>query len=276
MSLLDTAIESLEFISIDIETTGLSLVSDHIIEIGLYQFSLKNEKMKFSTLIKPPVKIPSLSTKIHGISDSMVQNEKAIDEILPIFFNMIGNQILIAHNAAFDFHFLAFHAKKLGIKLPDNLVICTLNLSRNLNKHLREHNLHSLMRHYSIFSLDTHRALPDAISAGKIFSNICNKLIQKSEKQPTLLKLLNLSFGIKHFSDFTQYTDKDLIFFQGLIEAKKSVKIKYLDHQGKLSTRKISPKKIIFDTNTATIMAFCHLKNGVRYFKVDRIKILSG
>jgi len=57
---------------IDLETTGLSLSTDHIIEIAMVKIMPDGTRINKRKLINPGVPIPPSSTEIHGITDEMV------------------------------------------------------------------------------------------------------------------------------------------------------------------------------------------------------------
>lgn len=59
---------------IDLETTGISLSSDRIIEIAIVKMMPDNTRQVKRKLINPQVAIPPASTEIHGITDEMVKD----------------------------------------------------------------------------------------------------------------------------------------------------------------------------------------------------------
>ncbi len=71
----------------DLETTGLNIVTDRIVEISLLKIfpDAREEKMYF--LINPEISIPPKSTEIHGVSDADVEKS-------PVF-KTVGKQIAL-------------------------------------------------------------------------------------------------------------------------------------------------------------------------------------
>ena len=59
---------------IDLETTGLSLSTDHIVEIAMVKIMPDGTRINKRKLINPGVPIPPSSTEIHGITDEMVKD----------------------------------------------------------------------------------------------------------------------------------------------------------------------------------------------------------
>ena len=55
----------------DLETTGISITSDRIVEISILKF-FQTEKKKKTWLVNPEMPIPAQATAVHGISDEKV------------------------------------------------------------------------------------------------------------------------------------------------------------------------------------------------------------
>jgi len=91
-----------EFISVDLETTGLNPSKDEIIEISAIRFVNGEIKDEFTTLIKPIALIPKKITSITGINDSMVSDAPKIVDVFKDFLNFLDNKIIVAHNIDFD------------------------------------------------------------------------------------------------------------------------------------------------------------------------------
>lgn len=70
---------------IDLETTGVNLSSDRIIEIAIIKILPDNSRLVKRRLINPEMNIPLSSTEIHGISNEMVKDAPT--------FKQVGNEI---------------------------------------------------------------------------------------------------------------------------------------------------------------------------------------
>ena len=99
----------------DIETTGFSSVTNHIIEIGAVK--VENGKIvdRFSTYVNPQEPIPYRITKLTTITDADVMDAPTIDQVLPEFFAFCEGCVLVAHNASFDTGFIKENARKLEL-----------------------------------------------------------------------------------------------------------------------------------------------------------------
>lgn len=70
---------------IDLETTGVNLSSDRIIEIAIIKILPDNSRVVKRRLINPEMNIPESSTNIHGITNDMVKDAPT--------FRQVGNEI---------------------------------------------------------------------------------------------------------------------------------------------------------------------------------------
>ena len=70
---------------IDLETTGVSLSADRIIEIAIIKILPDGSRQVKRKLINPEMPIPLSSTEIHGITDKMVKDAPT--------FKQVGNEI---------------------------------------------------------------------------------------------------------------------------------------------------------------------------------------
>ena len=65
----------------DLETTGVQISSDRIVEISILKIFPNGNKESKTWLVNPTIPIPSESTEIHGISDEKVKNEPTFKEL---------------------------------------------------------------------------------------------------------------------------------------------------------------------------------------------------
>jgi DNA polymerase-3 subunit epsilon len=66
---------------LDLETTGINIVTDRIVEIALLKINLDGSEEEKLLRINPEMHIPEETTKIHGITDEDVKNEPTFREV---------------------------------------------------------------------------------------------------------------------------------------------------------------------------------------------------
>lgn len=144
-------------VTLDLETTGLEPENDSIIEIGAVRFTDRRIEDEWSTLIHPGQRIPPFITQLTGITDRMVLNSPAINEVIGDLKNFICDSVVIGHNIQFDVSFLRKH----GI-LKNNRLFDTYEMAAVLLPSARRYNLHALTIELNVPFPPQHRALEDA------------------------------------------------------------------------------------------------------------------
>jgi len=66
---------------IDLETTGVSLSADRIIEIAIIKLMPDNTRQTKRKLLNPQIPIPQASSDIHGITDEMVKDAPTFKQV---------------------------------------------------------------------------------------------------------------------------------------------------------------------------------------------------
>ena len=65
----------------DLETTGLQIAKDRIVEISILKVFPNGNKESKTWLVNPTIPIPEETTDIHGISDEKVSNEPTFAQL---------------------------------------------------------------------------------------------------------------------------------------------------------------------------------------------------
>ncbi len=158
------------YVVVDLETTGGRPGPGAILEIGAYRMEGVRMTESFATLVRPRARIPPFVTRLTSITDEMVAEAPPIERVLGEFRDFLGDAVMVAHNAPFDFAFLDFEFRRLfgiGIKNP---VLCTLRLSRRFAPSLRRRRLDALAEHYGLSTAGRHRGLGDARMAAELLA----------------------------------------------------------------------------------------------------------
>ncbi|HSW97454.1 MAG TPA: exonuclease domain-containing protein [Candidatus Saccharimonadales bacterium] len=181
------------FAFLDIETSGMTLRRDRIIEIGILR--VENNKLvnTFQTLINPELPISPFIEQMTGIKKESLESAPLFAEIKEKILELLDNCILVAHNARFDYGFLkrefSYIEQPFSIKH-----CCSVKLSRLLYPQWRRHNLDELINRLNFTCENRHRAFDDAKvlwdffqTAQKEFSKeVFEKAIETVMKRPSL------------------------------------------------------------------------------------------
>jgi DNA polymerase-3 subunit epsilon len=93
---------------IDLETTGIDVVNDRIVEIAMLRLNPNGQQEVKVQRINPTIPIPSEATAIHGISDADVKSEPTFKEVAKVLAKLMEGCDLAGFNSnKFDFPLLA-------------------------------------------------------------------------------------------------------------------------------------------------------------------------
>src|SRR5665647_239562 len=106
-----------ELICLDVESTGLSVETDRVIEVGIVRFCKEDVLEAYETLINPERSIPKESQLIHNISDEMVLGKPLMKEILPKLHAFVGDRVIMGHGIQYDIDMLNMEAKRAELDL---------------------------------------------------------------------------------------------------------------------------------------------------------------
>lgn len=203
-----------DYVAFDLETTGLSLDTDQIIEIGALKVRDGKVVGRFMEFVKPDVPITSIITGITGITNEMVANARNTRDIICDFVEFCGDDILIGHNIMFDYKFCKTYAAKYGLPF-EKKGIDTLKIARKVHKELESKSLGCLCEHYQILNQSAHRAYHDALATAKLYQCLAHYFEEKNKK---LFEPMQLQYKHKKVQPVTK---KQIDFIASLCKQHK-------------------------------------------------------
>lgn len=180
---------------LDFETTGLSPNNgDRAIEIGAVRLTNGIVTDKFQALMNPGFPISGFIENYTGINNRMLKTAPPCDAVMSDFCDFIGDDNLLAHNAAFDRKFLDAELSSISRSYSGEF-LCSLLVSRRINVNAPNHKLGTLIDYKNITADgDFHRALFDAEMTAKLWLTLLddiNDQISLDYVPFTLLKRLS-------------------------------------------------------------------------------------
>jgi DNA polymerase-3 subunit epsilon len=105
-------------IFLDLETTGMNIVTDRIVEIALIKVHPDGREEEKSFRINPEMHIPELVSKIHGIYDDDVKNQPTFREVARTIANFMEGCDFAGFNSnRFDIPLLAEELLRADVDL---------------------------------------------------------------------------------------------------------------------------------------------------------------
>ena len=170
--LLDEKVTDWPGVVLDTETTGVSVKSDRIVELGAIFCQrgsiVDSRKMR----LNPQMAIPAEASAVHGIRDEHVVGKPTFAEIAERFIDYIQGRArneaspwLCGYNAVeFDGPLINAELQRAGIlaQIDVSQIIDPLTLVRWHLRHLRSRSLKSACEHFGVPLQNAHSALADA------------------------------------------------------------------------------------------------------------------
>lgn len=122
---------------IDLETTGIDVATDRIVEIAIIKLFPDETVEKFEFRVNPTIPIPESSSKIHGIYDADVADEPTFEQLSKKLFKLLFDCDLAGYNSnKFDVPLLAEEFLRVGIDfdLSEKKLIDVQNIFHKLER----------------------------------------------------------------------------------------------------------------------------------------------
>ena len=163
------AYEQKPVVFFDLETTGVSITKDRIVQIGaikVFPNGLQEEK---NVVVNPTIPIPAGASAVHGITDDEVKDKPKFKQIAKSFSVWLSGCDLAGYNSDnFDIPLLIEEFNRVGIEFPEQDIhfIDVLKIERKVNGHT----LGATYERYTGEKLEgAHDALIDIYATIKIF-----------------------------------------------------------------------------------------------------------
>lgn len=271
MSILTLSLQDLVFLAFDLETTGLNVAQDRIVEMGASRFSEQAHfiEQRYAQVVNPHVLMSPEVIQVHHISQQEVDTAPDFEVAYEGFLTLAENAVLVAHHAAFDLSFLKAEAARLGAELPPFFVIDTFPLAKACFPEAPSFALGRLMSHLKLtMEGEAHRALPDAIACQALFK----ACVRQAGVQDLSLAEFYERFPRTRLSPRVEDEQSELWgLLQEALNQQQKISIAYTNSRKKQQQREITPLFLGGHGLYTYVDAFCHLRQAHRRFYFSRI-----
>ncbi|MCV2460384.1 TerD family protein [Streptomyces sp. ICN988] len=149
-----------EWALVDVETSGLVPRRDRVLSVAVVTLGPDGEQTgEFSTLLDPGCDPGPVH--VHGLTAERLRGAPAFEQVAERIGALLEGRVLVAHNAQFDYDFLAHEFARARLRLPVDRRLCTLALNRRVDPPTDDLKLGTLAAHYGVPRLKAHDALDD-------------------------------------------------------------------------------------------------------------------
>jgi DNA polymerase-3 subunit epsilon len=158
-----------DFVALDVETTGLRPSRHRMIEFGAVRYRDGRPVERMVTLINPERRLPAYIAQLTGIREAMLITAPTFRQVADQILAFLGEDLLIGYNLGFDLDFLNMELRRIGRAPVVNESLDVLPLARQLIPELGRLTLDVVCRALAVPQTQRHRALPDAEATGQLF-----------------------------------------------------------------------------------------------------------
>lgn len=184
---------SVDFTAIDFETANGFRGS--ACSVGVVKVRNSRVVETANWLMRPPEGFDHFdprNVQIHGITPDMVKDAPRFGELYTPLMNFVGNDILVAHNAAFDVGVIRSAAEMSELNVDPRTFACTVILSRKTYD-LPSYSLPFVAEAAGAPLENHHEALADATACANIMMDIAYR--QNAADIPAVHQSLRVSLG---------------------------------------------------------------------------------
>jgi DNA polymerase III subunit epsilon len=158
----DTSDYAHQWALVDVETSGLRPSQHRVLSVAVITIDADGRQTgEYATLLNPGPDCDPGPVHIHGLTPERLRGAPAFDEVAGRIGAMLQGRVMVAHNAHFDYGFLAQEFARVRSFLPVSQRLCTLALNRRLDPPTPDLKLATLATHYGITQHQAHDALDD-------------------------------------------------------------------------------------------------------------------
>ena len=160
-----------DYVAIDLETTGISVSKDKIIEVGLIKVINSHIEEMFSCIINPNMPVSTKILNLTGIDENEIKTARYIQDVIGDIVEFCDGFDLIGHNTIFDYSFIKKEANNAGLNF-EKRGIDTYKLCKKILPPYIQKNLTDACAYFGIERKNMHRAFSDAYFTHMLYQEI--------------------------------------------------------------------------------------------------------
>jgi DNA polymerase-3 subunit epsilon len=166
-------LEDCAFAVVDVETTGMRAAGpDRVTDVAVVVLHGSRRELVFESLVNPGVPIPFRISALTGITDALVRTAPHFEAVADRLLAALAGRVFVAHNARFDWGFLAAEVRRARALRLSGARLCTVRLARRLLPQLESRSLDSLSFFFGLENRARHRAAGDALATAEVLDRL--------------------------------------------------------------------------------------------------------
>ncbi len=263
-----TLLVDLPLAFLDVETTGLEpRAGDRVCEIAIVQACMARIETRFVSLVNPQRPISPGAAAVNGIRDSDVRGAPRFVELADTVTALLSDRVVVCHNAPFDLGFMESEMERLGRSFSAPFVIDTLRLARQ-GYSFPSNSLPRIAAALRIPTPNAHRALGDALTTREVFNRFARDLLAQGVRTLRDLHYRQRGGGCPQGRGSDMPLPPEI---EKALSSGKRLYLVYVDGGGRRTERWVTPEEITGTGEGFALVAFCHLRQEKRAFRLDRI-----
>ncbi len=185
---------------IDLETTGINISIDRIVEIAIIKISPNGEQHIKRKVINPLMSIPAASSEVHGITNEMVKDAPSFKQVANEIKQFLENCDLAGYNSnRFDIPMLVEEFLRAGLEFSTD-GIKMIDVQRVF--HLMEQR--TLTAAYKFYCQKTHDGAHSAEKDALATWEILEAQVERYENIGSTIETIIKFIGEEDFVDFSR------------------------------------------------------------------------
>ncbi len=190
---------------LDLETTGINIVTDRIVEIALLKIHVDGTEEEILLRINPEISISAEASRIHGITDDDVKGEPTFKEVAKSLAQFIEGCDLAGFNSnRFDIPLLAEEFERAGIDIDLKKKKC-IDVQAIFHK-MEKRTLKAAFKFYCKKELiDAHSAMADTRATYEVMQAQLDRYKDSIYEDPNGNKTAPVVNDVDQLSEFSSY-----------------------------------------------------------------------